>query len=150
MDDTAQWNCVLQTWKGGKREIEIWFGHFLLFCAISVLKWTQVVLKCQVPYVGYWFKPLWDFFGDLLNYTFLERLLPNESENQCFHFFRCVYGSHIWMNKMATVKCMFFHILASKWDRSLILMAKPTFTGSRNPMVQVIISYFFLLSHKKT
>ena len=54
------------------------------------------------------------FFGDLLNYTFLERLLPKESENQCLHFFRCVYGSHIGINKMATVKCMFFHILASK------------------------------------
>ena len=26
---------------------------------------------------------LWEFFGDLLNYTFLERLLYKESENQC-------------------------------------------------------------------
>ena len=40
-----------------------------------------------------------DFFEDLKTYTFLERLLSKESENQCFHLPRCVYGGHIECTK---------------------------------------------------
>ena len=32
-----------------------------------------------------------DFFGDLQNYIFLERLLSKESENQCCHLPRCLW-----------------------------------------------------------
>ena len=57
---------------------------------------------------------LLDFFEDLLNYTFLERLWSKESENQCLHLRRCVYGSHIGIYNIAAIKCMFLHILAPK------------------------------------
>ena len=53
----------------------------------------------QVPYVF-----LWEFFEDLLNYIFLERLLSKELENHCLHLPRCVYGGHIGLNKMDAIK----------------------------------------------
>ena len=59
-----------------------------------------------------------------------------------------VCGGHIGIYKMATVKSMFCNILASKYDGTLILMAKPTFSGSRNAMVQVIISFFCIIQLK--
>ena len=47
------------------------------------------------------------FGGELLNNTFLERLLYKESENQCLHLPRCLCGCHIEFLKMAVVKLEF-------------------------------------------
>ena len=52
------------------------------------------------------------------------------------------------MYKMATVKCTFCNISASKYARTLILTAKPTFSGSMSLMVYVIIDVFCIMSLK--
>ena len=39
------------------------------------------------------------FFGDLVNYTFLETLGPTEPENQCLHFFQNPYSRHFGFSK---------------------------------------------------
>jgi len=75
-----------------------------------------------------------EFFGELENYTFLETRLHEQSENQCFHLHRCLHGGHLGFFKMASVKRGFCNFSASKQARTLILTAKHTFSGARNPM----------------
>lgn len=42
---------------------------------------------------------LWEFFGDLLTYTFLESADLGESKNQCCHLHRHLYGGHFGISK---------------------------------------------------
>ena len=42
--------------------------------------------------------------GEYTKYTFLETLLYKQSEKQCFHLPRVVFGRHLGFYKMAAVK----------------------------------------------
>ena len=64
-------------------------------------------LYSQVHYVI-----LSEFCGEFENYTFLESLLYKQSEKQCFHLPRVLYGRHLGFYKMAAIQNLYINISA--------------------------------------
>jgi hypothetical protein len=71
-------------------------------------------------------------FEDLKNYTFLETLGPNETEEQCLHFFQAFYGRHLGFSKWRPFFLKSGYISASKRHRHMILVSEPTLSKSKN------------------
>jgi len=55
-----------------------------------------------------------DFCGEYQKYTSLETLYYKQSEKQCFHLLRDLYGRHLGFYRMAAIKQVFVNISASK------------------------------------
>jgi hypothetical protein len=70
-----------------------------------------------------------EVLGDLLNYTFLESLWPQESQNQCLGLHKSLYGSHLGFQNGRHQETSFGYIFAKTFPIYLIKGSKHMFLG---------------------